>query len=86
MRRLSLVLLVTLALPVTALGSSSQATHYVSPSGSDSNPGTEQEPWRTVEGSLAKLEPGDTLLLREGVYEEAIGPVSVPDGTEAAPF
>ena len=86
MRRLSLVLLVTLALPVTALGSSLQATHYVSPSGSDSNPGTEQEPWRTVEGSLAKLEPGDTLLLREGVYEEAIGPVSVPDGTEAAPI
>jgi hypothetical protein len=45
---------------------------YVSPAGDDANPGTEAKPWRTVQGAVNRLQPGDTLSLRGGVYREAV--------------
>lgn len=38
--------------------------------GSDSNPGTESAPWKSIQASLEKLEPGDTLYLSGGTYFE----------------
>lgn len=47
--------------------------HFVdSKNGDDSAPGTREQPWRTVQASLVKLEPGDTLVLRGGIYHENI--------------
>jgi len=43
---------------------------YVSPNGSDSNSGTLDAPWRTIEGTAQKLVAGDTAILLDGVYEE----------------
>jgi hypothetical protein len=50
----------------------SPARYYVSPAGSDSAPGTEREPWRTLRRALTRLHPGDSLLVRGGTYEENV--------------
>ena len=48
-----------------------QATeYYVSPNGSNSNDGTFDHPWKTVEYALGQLSPGDVLYLRAGIYYE----------------
>lgn len=60
----SVVLLISLAFAVDAAA----ATYYIAPTGSDSNPGAASAPWRTFSFALAKLKPGDTLLLRDGTY------------------
>ena len=50
---------------------------------SDSNPGTETEPWCTVDQANATLVAGDTVLIRAGTYTgETIDPAS--SGTEGA--
>src|SRR5215212_8647898 len=47
-------------------------THFVSTTGSDSNPGTEARPWRTIRQSLTRLKPGQRLYVRGGTYKENI--------------
>jgi hypothetical protein len=44
--------------------------YYVSPSGSDSNPGTFSAPWRSVQIAALKLRAGETAILLDGTYEE----------------
>jgi Right handed beta helix region/Protein of unknown function (DUF1565) len=44
----------------------------VSPSGSDSNPGTLTSPWKTIQKSLNTLRAGETALVRTGTYAESI--------------
>lgn len=46
----------------------SAATYYVSPSGSDSNPGSYSQPFRTVSKGAGIARPGDTIVLRDGTY------------------
>jgi chitodextrinase len=43
---------------------------YVSPTGSDSNPGTLTQPWRTIGKAMASLQAGQTAYLRAGTFEE----------------
>ena len=52
--------------------SSQAADIYVSPSGRDSNPGTESAPLATVQAAVNRLQPGDTCLVHAGVYREAV--------------
>jgi len=40
--------------------------------GDDSGPGSVDSPWRTVQASLLKLSPGNTLYLRGGIYFENV--------------
>ena len=40
--------------------------------GDDRASGTEADPWKSINASLEKLRPGDTLLLRGGIYFEAV--------------
>ncbi len=40
--------------------------------GDDANDGSEQKPWRTLGLAVTKLQPGDTLYLRGGVYYEHV--------------
>jgi hypothetical protein len=49
---------------------STGTVRFVAPSGSDSAPGTLRRPWRTVQRALDALEPGETALVRAGVYRE----------------
>jgi len=58
-------------------------SHYVSPNGDDTNPGTEDKPWRTLEKACASLRPGTVVYLMAGTY---YGPATVKvQGTEASP-
>jgi hypothetical protein len=42
--------------------------YFVSPEGSDANPGTFDLPWRTVARAAATLKGGDTAYVRGGIY------------------
>jgi hypothetical protein len=55
-------------LPVSAQGS----TYYVALNGSDSNPGTEARPFGSINHGVRALRPGDTLLVRGGLYAEEL--------------
>ncbi len=50
----------------------SAAEYYVSPDGSDSNSGDKATPLRTIQAAVDRLKPGDTCIIREGVYREAV--------------
>jgi hypothetical protein len=44
--------------------------YYVAPSGSDANPGSLLQPWKTVQKALNTLRSGETALVRGGTYTE----------------
>jgi Protein of unknown function (DUF1565) len=58
--------------------------YYVSVRGSDHNPGSAAEPWRTITSAVARLRPGDTLYVRAGTYFER--PTVLASGTPTAPI
>jgi hypothetical protein len=47
---------------------SASINYYVSTSGSDSNPGTSASPFRTIQKAADMVNPGDTVIIRDGVY------------------
>jgi hypothetical protein len=57
--------------PVSAETDAS-ASYYVSTSGSDSNPGTLTQPWRTIAHAGTRLNAGDTLFIFGGIYQEHV--------------
>jgi hypothetical protein len=51
------------------------ADYYVAqqnPAAVDTNPGTADQPWKTISRSLTTLRSGDTLNVRAGVYREMV--------------
>lgn len=46
----------------------------VSTSGSDTNPGSESLPWRTIQKAAGTLVAGDTLYVKAGIYRERVVP------------
>jgi hypothetical protein len=49
---------------------------YVSPGGSDANPGTPSQPLRSIEAGLARLRPGLVLVLLDGTWK-LTGPIVI---------
>src|SRR5262249_13935898 len=47
---------------------SSGPTFYVSPTGSDTNPGTQDRPFRTIQKAADVVNPGYTVIVEDGVY------------------
>ena len=47
-------------------------TFYVSTTGDDSNPGTREAPWRTIQHAADTALPGSTILVRGGIYAERV--------------
>lgn len=47
------------------------ATYYVSPSGSDSSNGSSASPFKTIQKAADVVNPGDTVILRNGTYTGA---------------
>ncbi|WP_163268910.1 right-handed parallel beta-helix repeat-containing protein [Chelativorans alearense] len=47
-------------------------THHVATIGSDTDQGTSDAPWRTIQHAVDQAEPGDTILVHGGVYNEAV--------------
>ena len=48
---------------------SAATVYYLSPNGSDSNPGTSANPWKTIVKANSSISPGDTVILKDGVYQ-----------------
>jgi len=46
--------------------------YYISPNGSDSNPGTRLKPWKTIRKAALIVKPGDTVYLLGGIYIESV--------------
>ncbi len=49
-------------------------TYYVSTTGDDSNPGTESQPWRTIQHAAETIVAGDTVYVKAGTYQERVTP------------
>lgn len=62
------------------------AIYFVATTGNDSNPGTEETPWRTVAYAAPKLVAGDTLYLKNGTYNEKAIVRIRNSGTSSAPI
>ena len=80
-----LVLLMVVPLgAVFCLGNEANATtYYVATNGNDSNPGTNSQPFRTINEGVQALSAGDTLYVKSGTYAESIRStqVPIPNGT-----
>jgi nitrous oxidase accessory protein NosD len=64
----SLALLLVLSLPSVA-----HATHYyVATNGLNSASGSSLRPWRTIAHAVGRASAGDTIVVRAGVYREAV--------------
>ena len=46
--------------------------YYVSPTGNDSNAGTLDSPWKTIQHAANSVSPGDTVFIRGGTYSELL--------------
>ncbi|BAU92790.1 hemolysin-type calcium-binding protein [Methylorubrum populi] len=61
-------------------------TFYVSPTGSDAQSGTLESPFASLEYAHSRAQPGDTILLRGGVYTPLSGIDLTSDGTSGKPI
>jgi uncharacterized protein (TIGR03437 family) len=60
------------------------ADYYVSPSGSNSSPGTLSQPFQTIQKAASVMVAGDTAFIRAGIYRETVTPAN--SGTQNAPI
>jgi hypothetical protein len=67
-------------------GTLAAATYYVAQGGSDSNEGSQSQPFKTIRQGISQLRAGDTLYIGEGSYGEFIDNRSytIPSGTSFA--
>ena len=68
------ILMLSVALSVS-MGAKA-ANYYLDPAGSDTNPGTQAQPWQTIAKANNTLVAGDTVFLRAGTYTDQIRPVN----------
>ena len=59
---------------------------WVAPAGRDEGRGSREDPWRSLEAALERLEPGDVLHLAEGEYRERIRNPSLRPATADRPI
>jgi hypothetical protein len=65
MRRIPLdLILVVLLIPIAARATD----YYISPTGSDSNSGSQSAPWATINHADTVVSPGDTVHVEDGTY------------------
>lgn len=72
-RRRLFLLLATFSVGFFVVSSAHAATYYVSVNGgSDSNPGTEAAPFKTLVKASKTMSGGDTVYIRAGIYNEGM--------------
>ena len=57
-------------------------TYYVAPTGNDSHSGTIDKPWRTIQHAAETLVAGETVLIRNGTYNEQVSTMRDGDATD----
>ena len=60
---LSLLSVILISLALLAWGDE----YHVSPSGSDTNLGTKESPWRTIQYAADSVAPGDIVYIHAGI-------------------
>jgi len=68
----SVVLTLTLSLTSVAVA----GFYFVAPGGQDGWPGTEGQPWATIQHAAETLDQGDTVYIKAGTYSERVTPVN----------
>ena len=66
------ITLLTLFVSVSAALGQVNTSYYVSPTGRDSNPGTQAAPWRTIQHAADTARAGSVVNVRGGIYEELV--------------
>src|SRR5262245_55270105 len=69
LRLFLMVLLVTASFPKFTSAATFVVNHR-NPNASDSNPGTESQPFKTIAPAAERAQPGDTVLVHGGIYRE----------------
>jgi parallel beta-helix repeat protein len=64
----------TATVTVTVSTPPSENVFYVSPAGDDANPGSEAQPWRTIQKAADSLVAGQTVYIMAGTYAERVVP------------
>jgi len=67
-----LAALMLLSLGPRQLVARAAQTYYVATNGNDSNPGTQDRPWRTIQKAANSVQAGDTVYVRGGTYNESV--------------
>lgn len=73
-----------LALQRIGRSSAASLAYYVSPTGSDSNPGTQAAPFRSIEHAASVAGPGTTVHVAPGTYTQEV--YTDVSGTASAPI
>ena len=60
--------------------------YFISPNGSDNNPGTINRPFKTIQKCAELVQPGSTCWLRQGTYRETVRPKMSGTKTEPITF
>lgn len=79
---IAIYLLTTASFP---MATAHAAIYHVATTGSDANPGTANQPWRTVAHAAATMDVGDTTYVQNGTYNEGIIQFG-KSGTQSAPI
>jgi len=68
------LIVVTLLFPsiIVFTATATGTPYYVSTTGSDNNPGTQTQPWKTIQKAANTVTQGDTINIRAGTYHEKI--------------
>ncbi|HEY2934020.1 MAG TPA: right-handed parallel beta-helix repeat-containing protein [Acidobacteriota bacterium] len=61
-------LLIAVSSIIALTASAQAATFYVATNGNDANPGTQAQPWATLQHGVSTIAPGDTILVESGTY------------------
>ena len=80
MKNMPITLFLLLAATTPALRALPAAELHVAITGSDTNPGTQTAPLRTIQRAADLAQPGDTVTVHAGVYRERVNP---PRGGES---
>lgn len=72
MRRRTLTLMTALALAAPSAPAATLIVDNKNPRAADTNPGTRALPFRTIDAAARAAKSGDTVLVRPGLYREAV--------------
>jgi hypothetical protein len=60
------------AVNIAVTATAHAADYYVAENGKDSNPGTINSPWKSVQYAANRVQAGDTVNIRSGTYAESV--------------